>query len=520
MSMKSKRLLVLLLLFIIGLLVHYPSFNLSLYGDDWLAIYNCFEPYYTNQVVPAYTGPLPGILAYLTPYGPSNCLTGLLYLFFGTHYQWYYLVSLFLKIFAAFSLFLLLESILKSRKILALLSSVLFLAGYTGIQNTDWAAYMIVYFSAALFILALFFRNKFLVSKENKYLVFSSFLASASLVSSPVRLFPIIFVIPMIDLIIILSKVYKFKYLALVLADCIFILSIYLFWAIGLFGTPGKIYSYGGWSVGAFINFVSGYPIQAVKSFLYWISVVIVPDKWFYLNNWYILLGAFIVYLLFGSALELKRSRSVNALWLLISLMIFFVFLLSMWYFSPSRLIDSADRYLLLIFVSVCFFIPMLLGQAFFSSSFMKRISLVLFLILIIAHWSAISEKYNFLLSHGRNSEFVNKFDGLVLSDLQLPVTDKKFIYLDVDDTSTQQALLFGLGVKILVLSKNWDMKNWPDTFDEKSKLFEKVKKESLYSNSTGDIIKHVFAYRLKGQALTSAAVSIRQELLDYLKGH
>lgn len=519
MSTKRYYILIPLLLLVIGLLVHKPSFNLSLYGDDWLSIYNCLGPAITHKVDPYFTGPLPGILTYLTAYGPTDCLIGLQYLLFGREYQWYYIISLALKIFVSFCFFLLIKDIFKGKlKVLAFLSAVLLLVGYTGIQNTDWAVYMIVYLSTGLFLLSLLFKNKYLIYNKSQYLVISFCLLEASLILLSIRLFPIIFFIPMMDLLIIFSRIYKVKYSRIIISDFLFVFSIFLFWLAGLFGLPGKIYSYGGWSAVAFLDFVFNHPVESIKSLLYWISVVVVPDRWLNTNSMYLLIGFLIFCFFMGAVLQYIKIKNVDSFWLVISITGFLVFLLSMWYYSPSRLAGSGERYLFLPFTFFCFFIATLINQRFFTAHFfMKRLSIVLIVILIVVHWSAVELEYSNLLSHGRNSKFVNQFDNLLFKSLRLPVNSKNFIYLDFDDGFTEHSILFGLGFKIIVLSKIWNTAYDPDIYDEKNKFYEVVKQESSSNHTKDAILNHVFAFQLRNNSLTDISHIIRGELLKVI---
>src|SRR3989344_6321005 len=105
-KLYKNKLLILLTLLLIGALVHFKSFQMVPFGDDWKFIYN----YYTHEEKSLHISNFPGIFAYLAPYGPSILVIGLTYAIFGKTYFIYYLIPLIFKAFTAFLLFLTLKN--------------------------------------------------------------------------------------------------------------------------------------------------------------------------------------------------------------------------------------------------------------------------------------------------------------------------------------------------------------------------------------------------------------------------
>lgn len=512
--MIKHYILILLLLIGIGLFTHYPSFNLSVYGDAWQGMFNCIGPHYTGKTEFPFTGNLPGVLAYLTPYGPTDCFIALQYIFFGLNYKWYYILVFALKILIAFSTFLFVESILlKRQKLIPLLPAVLFLVGFPGIENTDWIIWSSVYFSTTLFVLSLLFKHKYLIYKQGKYLILSSLLTLGALISTPTRLSALVLIVPTIDTLILFSKVYKFNYSQLIISDVIFIVSAFILWLVGLFGAPGRVFSYGQLSPWVFIDFVSTQPLHALNSLFHWINVIVTPKGLALFDGSHLLIGTlFFLFFAKTTTLFLKR-KNYDLLWLMISQITFLIFLLSMWVFGPTA--APNNRYLLLPFVSFCF-VAAFVVKYFSSSRLYKGLTLFATVVLIFLHWSAVREFYDYLLANGRSSSIMNEFDSLVLTEIKLPVSSSKFIYINAG-APTQHSLSFGLQHKLLVLSWNWNGNMAPSVYSQKAELFEALKKDAIRYSPLSTLINQIFAYQWDNQNLTSITADTRKEAAAYL---
>ena len=85
---------------LISLFTLYPSFSLALFGDDWLVIHR-----YVTDVGSLSEGLSKHMREYLTAYGPTQVLMGILAQFYDYNATLYYVTSYVLRLFAAFSLF-------------------------------------------------------------------------------------------------------------------------------------------------------------------------------------------------------------------------------------------------------------------------------------------------------------------------------------------------------------------------------------------------------------------------------
>lgn len=178
-----KLFVYILLIILLSLFTFFPSFNLALFGDDWLAFYR-----YSKLL-----GPFPQehgthLNYFLTPYGAQDILMGLLQKIYGYHSLLYYLTSYVLRIIASFSFYPLTLYLTKSK--LAAFFAILFFSVTTiGIDTTNWVFNMPSYITIALFNLFLYF---FLKSREDKksklLLIISGLLYYFAYVITPIRM--------------------------------------------------------------------------------------------------------------------------------------------------------------------------------------------------------------------------------------------------------------------------------------------------------------------------------------------
>lgn len=147
-----KNRLILCWLFIgvplIGLWVMRQSFNLGLYGDDWQHLYNMwreFDVYKTKSFF--------DIRSYLNPYWPSYLYLGFINHFWGVYPPAYFIASYLMKMFATISLYFLSFELTKN-KLVAFLSTIIFLFSPAGLQTTDWVFNMNTYAGLGLLSIA------------------------------------------------------------------------------------------------------------------------------------------------------------------------------------------------------------------------------------------------------------------------------------------------------------------------------------------------------------------------------
>lgn len=494
---------ILLFLTVIGIFAHYLSFMFSLYGDDWLVIYLYSFP----DGDPSRFGQLPGILSFLTPYGPSIFLMGKLYEIFGTNYSLYFIVSFLFKLFASWTLFLAIQKITKV-KIISILISILFLVGFIGIQTTEWVFYMNVYLATAFFFLAIYFQFKFFETYKKTDLINQFIFFTISIIAAPVRLSPLVLIAPLIEASILFSKKIKSPKIIMIKAG-LFLGTILFLWLIGVFGGPGKIHSASTWSVKGFYEMVFNDPIQSLNSILHWIGITAYPNH----PTIRILEPKAIGFIFLSfSALGLILSRKERKTFILIitSGCAFFIFLGLMWFYSKLRLTDSPDRYLLLPFASYCIFLGIL------SAKFIKYFKngvVVFLLVLIILNFFATRSVYRYWLSIGRGKDFAKVLDRQIMKDFPRPVTSQKIIFLQSDNTAARDTLQFGLLFRITILSNTWDIHYFNDIYNNKDELIDKITMKIKNGESKEEVINSVSAYGYMDNKFVDLTKFIRKDL-------
>lgn len=180
--MRIKFILPILSIFVISFFVFYPSFQLALFGDDWLAFFRYFQ-----HLGPKSPGAWNYLTYYLTPYGPQDILMGLMQKIFGYQATPYFILSFIFRMIAAASFYPLVSYLTKSR--LASLFAVLFFSVTTiGIDTTNWVFNMPSYITISLFNLFLYF---FLKARDHKgilLILVSGLLYYLAYVTTPIRM--------------------------------------------------------------------------------------------------------------------------------------------------------------------------------------------------------------------------------------------------------------------------------------------------------------------------------------------
>lgn len=170
------------LILFISILTFLPSFNLALFGDDWLAFFR-----YAMHVAPKFPGDFINLSYFLTPYGAQDMLMGILRIFFGFQSTPYFIISFIFRILAAFSLYPITYLLTKSR--LAAIFAVAFFSVTTiGLDTTNWLFNMPTYLTIALFNIFLFFFLKSRDGNSFKLLLLSALLYYLAYVITPIRM--------------------------------------------------------------------------------------------------------------------------------------------------------------------------------------------------------------------------------------------------------------------------------------------------------------------------------------------
>ncbi|MBI2085908.1 hypothetical protein HYT74_01045 [Candidatus Daviesbacteria bacterium] len=190
--MKFKFAAAVSVILVISLFALYPSFNLALFGDDWLAFFRYFQ-----HVGPKSPGAWNHLTYYLTPYGAQDILMGVMQKIFDFQSSWYYLISYVLRIAAAFSFYPLVFYLTKNN--IASFFAVLFFSITTiGLDATNWVFNMPSYITIAFFNLCLYFFLKARGEGNPFSLIISAILYYFAYVTTPIRMhgsLPLIFLL-------------------------------------------------------------------------------------------------------------------------------------------------------------------------------------------------------------------------------------------------------------------------------------------------------------------------------------
>lgn len=511
-----KKLVILAILVLIGFLVHYPSLKMSIYGDEWIDIYE----YSNHSTTSGRFSSLPGPLSYFGPYGFGVFLVGGLYQIFGTNYSLYFVVSLLFRIFAAFMMYLLCLEIptlhkitTKKKQVLSLSVATLLLVGFTGLQNTDWIHYMNIYLATGFFLLSMLFQVKFFSKPTVKSLVFFMLCLLIAMITGTVRMFPIVFVIPFFDIYLYLTKKDSLSRWLILLKSAIFGVSLLLLWAVGLFGSPFNIYSYGDWSTLKFFQSVFADPSLTLKAFLFWFGALVVPDMLISNQTLNIIIGAFIMIVFFYTLFKLYFKEK-KMKWEFLFLCNLIIFLIATWYYGPTSFISSSHRYLFLIFTALCIWLYTFMIGTLGRKLGLQKIIFPVMLFLIVIHSLAVRALYSHWLDQGRSSDYIATVDSRLKKDFPTPLKNLTIIYIEPDDAGIEQSTVFGMAFKIAVFSNTWEDSLIPNVLDEKKVLIKKYEEQIAKGISKEDVISNIYGYKIQNKKFTSITSEIRAELL------
>lgn len=502
-----NNLLVIFTLFLIGFIVHFKSFQMVPYGDDWTFIYDYFAHGKKDLHI---NNSYPGLFAYLTPYGPAILMIGLVYQVFEKTYFVYYLIPLIFKILASFFLFLTLQNISRilkqNNRLINLLSAVLFLVGFTGIQSIDWSMNMNIYLALSIFTLGLFFQSKYYIDQKFLNLMISFFLFIFSIITAPTRFTPLIVILPLIDLVMVVNKSFNlFK--ILIFKNIILAIFIYIFLQIGIFGNPGEMNNTG--LIRPFINSFLTDPILSFGLFMHWIGITILPV--YPASNIRITALAGVLFLI----LLIWTFSKYRERWLVTGSILFFIPLFLMWLSSSLLIVeDSASRHLLIPFLGLCLLIGTL---SMFAGKFKNIFKIIIVLIILMQIYS-VNKVYSYWISIGRGYGFINGVQEQIMSHFPVPIRSPRIVYLDFDDGGVQQSVVFGLGYRIAVLSGTKNISLLPKLIADKPTLIKSIKEEMTRGIPSEKAIYSIAAFQYKNKKFSDVTSTIQEALREEIK--
>lgn len=184
MVKKIRSLLPFVAAFAVSLLVMYPTFNLSLWGDDWMVFWSS-----TRFLESQDLGNWNYLSLFFTAYGPMYVLVGtLMRHLFDFNSAYYYLTSFTFRVLASFSLYPLTLYLTKD-KLAAFFAMLFFSITTIGLETTDVAALVPSYIALIFLNLFLYF---YLKAREYNnafsYLFFASTFFIFAIVTAPIRM--------------------------------------------------------------------------------------------------------------------------------------------------------------------------------------------------------------------------------------------------------------------------------------------------------------------------------------------
>ncbi len=174
------------IILILQLIALWPSFQLALFGDDWLAFWRAWINSDAN--LPAQAGGyLNPVKYFLTPYGPQDMNMGLLRGFLGLSSGSYYIVSFLWRLSVAYALFFMVLK-LTNNKLAALFSGTFFAVSAIGLDTTNWVFNMTSYIGLLFLIVFTFcyFRSRQL--RSYKIVVLAFIFLFLAIVIVPIRM--------------------------------------------------------------------------------------------------------------------------------------------------------------------------------------------------------------------------------------------------------------------------------------------------------------------------------------------
>lgn len=178
----SGNLLVFFTICILATLTFLPSFSLGLYGDDWMSLYR------SNNIPPQYMdyGDFAYLHYFFDNYGAQEFIMNSIFHFVGTNGFYFFLISFFLRLFAALTLIPLVFIFTKD-KLASFSSAIFFVVTAIGIESTSWVFNMPSYLSLGCFNL---FWVSYIKAKEEsfKYLLPAFFFFIFTYSFAPIRM--------------------------------------------------------------------------------------------------------------------------------------------------------------------------------------------------------------------------------------------------------------------------------------------------------------------------------------------
>jgi hypothetical protein len=180
-SLNRTRIAILLII-IISLLTLSSSFDLALFGDDWLVFYR-----YLKDLGPESSGPYNNFTFFFTPYGSFDLWMEFLRNFYQYNSTPYYITSYVLRLIATLSFYPILYYLTKN-KLATFFGMLFFSITPVGLDTINWVFNMPSYITITFFNLFLYFFLRCKEEGKTKLLLLSGLFYYIAYVTVPIRM--------------------------------------------------------------------------------------------------------------------------------------------------------------------------------------------------------------------------------------------------------------------------------------------------------------------------------------------
>lgn len=231
--MVRKHIIPIFLVLFLGIIAFWPSFGLSLFGDDWLVLY-----IYKYQVVHNSLSPTSiDFRSLLSPYGPTYFLMGIINNYFGLNPVPYFTISLFFRSLATIGIYMLIFKITKNR-LSAIASSSFWAISAIGIESTNWVFNMNSYLGIAIFLAVVILIIKYHETSKMAFLWLGGLMFVFSVIAVPVRMHGAFIVLFLIETYYLLTNWQKGRAIKkFIIVNSVLVMSFFVLSSWGVFGS-------------------------------------------------------------------------------------------------------------------------------------------------------------------------------------------------------------------------------------------------------------------------------------------
>lgn len=512
---------------ILSFLLLKKTFNLALYGDDWLQLYNLwlsFDVYKTSSFF--------DIKSYLGAYWPQYFFLGIVRHFFGYQAQAYFAISLILKILATFSLFFLVRELSKSQ-LAGFLATLIFIFSVAGLQTTDWVFNMNTYAGIFFLNLSIIFYLKMRAIKTLFSFHHLAFIAMFTLALGvvPVRMHG---ALPFL----ILTELFLYFFIDkksilkidryLITRISLPILIMFLLVRVGSFGSGGDILPQIQSSLLYLQDMFSKGRYDILFYFFGIIGNLVIPDTLNLGNVFSILVGILLIFFVILVAYHTRAAYRYLAISTILGLLILICFLFLYWIRTPYLIIESTGRYMTMGALGFSILFASVLSIMLKNFISTKNGFILIITIFLLVSWLAVNLKsgqiYLENLEINRNIELSNKTWGTLIK--YVPKLDKEnpnvFYFTSDNPTSTNMILIFGFGPRAALIYKITGWEKTPVPTENYKELLEMVKSgepmKKIHGRAEEPIpLSRVYAFDLRGGELVDITGLVRQRLINDL---